>query len=80
MPISYTDTAATLTDIVTVEDAEPLLTWLQANPDGELDLAGLTHLHAANLQVLMAAKPKISAWPQDDSLSLWLSRSLKDGE
>lgn len=76
MSITYGDQQASLIDIVTVEDAEGLLEWLQTHPDGKLDLAACTHLHAANMQVLMAAKPIIAAWPTDAELAIWLKNTL----
>jgi len=68
---------ASLIDFVSVEDAEGLLEWLIANPKGKVELAGCTHLHAANLQVLMAAKPIIASWPANEELALWLKRAIK---
>ncbi len=72
MGIEYKKNTAHLSDLVGVEDAEGLLQWLQAHPEGKLDLSTCTHLNAANLQVLMAAKPVIVAWPSDESLANWL--------
>jgi hypothetical protein len=76
MGIEYDKKTARLIDFVSVEDAETLLEWLQANPKGRLDLTACTHLHAANLQVLMAAKPPIAAWPANPDLALWLQSAL----
>ncbi|MFD0463136.1 hypothetical protein ACFQY9_16180 [Microvirga aerilata] len=42
-----------------VEDAEPLLGWLQADRSRIVDLSAAEHLHAAVLQILMALKPSI---------------------
>lgn len=78
MGIRYGDKQASLEDIVTVEEAEGLLEWLQTHPDATIDLAACTHLHAANLQVLMAAKPTIAAWPADAGLADWLKRALQE--
>jgi hypothetical protein len=77
MSIEYTKKAACLSEFVSVEAAEGLLEWLQANPKGKVDLAACKHLHAANLQVLMAAKPNITAWPEDADLALWLRCALE---
>ena len=68
---------ASLVDFVSVEDAEGLLEWLVANPKGKIDLAACTHLHAANLQVLMAAKPAIASWPANEALALWIKSAIK---
>jgi hypothetical protein len=77
MSIEYMKKTARLTAFVSVEEAEGLLEWLQANPKGKVDLAGCTHLHAANLQVLMAANPNIDAWPEDADLARWLKGALE---
>lgn len=79
MGIELQKKRAILTDFVTVEDAEGLLAWLQSHPKGTLDLSRCEHLHAANLQVLMAAKPTITAWPADARLADWLRHALQVG-
>ena len=78
MCIEYDEKTARLMDFVSVEDAETLLEWLQGTPVGQLDLAACTHLHAANLQVLMAAKAQIAVWPDNADLALWLKGALND--
>lgn len=80
MPIEYSDTQARLYEIVSVEEAEGLLEWLIKHPQASLDLADCIHLHAADLQVLMAARPRISAWPTDPQLAAWLKDSLLPGD
>ena len=75
MPITYKKTTATFTGVISVEDAESLLEWLQKTPGARLDLAACTHLHAANLQVLMAAQPQMAAWPLDTDLKACLLAS-----
>ena len=42
-----------------------------------VDLAACSHLHPANLQVLMAADAAISAWPTDHGLAAWLASALR---
>ena len=79
MPIQFDDQQAVFSDLVTVEEAEGLLEWLQAHPGAPLDLAACTHLHAANLQVLMAADAHIAAWPKDADLAAWLKTTLQKG-
>lgn len=80
MGISYKKGKATLTEEVSVEDAEGLLEWLQSHPKGKLDLASCTHLHAANLQVLMATAPQIAAWPEHAEFARWLQSALDSKE
>jgi hypothetical protein len=77
MGIEYDKKSARLIDFVSVEDAEGLLDWLQKTPKGKLDLSACTHLHAANLQVLMAAKPTVAVWPNNEELAGWLKNALE---
>jgi len=76
MPITYRKKSAIFDSLVTVEDAEDLLQWIQKNPQGKVDLSGCTHLHAANLQVLMATRIAIVALPKDAALKNWLTAAL----
>ena len=76
MTIQYEQKTARLIDFVSIEEAEGLLEWLQTQTQGQLNLAACTHLHAANLQVLMAAKPEITAWPEKTEFALWIKSAL----
>lgn len=67
---------ATLSGVVTIEDADELLQWFQNKSYTEVDLADLTHLHSAPLQILMSACPKVKSWPKEIGLSLWLQTAL----
>ena len=68
MPIRFVKQTAYLEEVCTVEDAEPLLDWLQRHRKGSVNLKQCSHLHAAVLQVLMATAPKISAPPPEGFL------------
>ena len=76
MPITFKKDRVQFNEIVTVEEAETLLEWLQKHPKGKLDLSACTHLHPANLQVLMASACRIQTYPQDSSLAGWLKTAL----
>jgi len=76
MPITYQKNQALLTGVVTVEDAEGLLEWLLKKPAGKVDLSGCSHLHPANLQVLMAAGRSRYLPPDDPGLAAWLDPAL----
>jgi hypothetical protein len=78
MTIDYKGEQAVFRDVVSVEEAEGLLGWLQNNPAAKVDLSACTHLHPANLQVLMAAKTRIAAWPDDANLRAWLENALSE--
>jgi anti-anti-sigma regulatory factor len=55
-----------------VEDAEPLLGWLQADRSRVVDLTGTEHVHAAVFQVLMALRPSIKEGGKDAFIREWL--------
>jgi hypothetical protein len=74
--ITYKKTVASFVDTVGVEEAEELLAWLKAHPRCKVNLAECKHLHAAHLQVLMATRTPISAWPRDAPLKAWLESAL----
>jgi len=77
MPIEYKKNQVVFINIASVDEAEGLLEWLQNKPSAKVDLSACTHLHPANLQVLMAAKIRIAAWPKDVNLRTWLETALK---
>ena len=76
MTIEFQKKAAVFLGTVGVDEAEGLLEWLQKKPKARVDLAACTHLHPADLQVLMAARPIVSQWPEDVSLRAWLEPVL----
>ena len=77
MPIEYKKNKVIFRDMVSVEEAEALLGWLQDKSAPKIHLGQCTHLHPANLQVLMAARAKVASWPEDASLKQWLSAALQ---
>jgi len=54
-----------------VEDAEILLEHLNAHPGAAVDCSRCRIMHTAVLQVLMAAKPRISGPCGDDFVRAW---------
>lgn len=76
MSIEYQEHDAVFGEMVGVDEAEALLEWLQKRSPARIDLSACTHLHPANLQVLMAAQPEITAWPRDAGLAAWLQSAL----
>jgi hypothetical protein len=77
MAITFKKDRAIFSDMVIGDDAENLLEWLQKYPKGKIDLSACSHLHPANLQVLMAAQRSITAKPKDELLAGWLDSVLK---
>ena len=77
MPIEFKKNRALFREEVSVEEAEGLLEWLQTRPAAKADLSACSHMHTANLQVLMTAKTVISSWPKNVELRAWLEPALK---
>lgn len=65
MPAEFESDRAVLSGLCGAEAAEPLLGWLIDHPGGPVDLSRCRHLHAAVLQVLLAARPEIAGEPRD---------------
>ena len=63
-------------EVVSVEEAEALLEWLQKKSSAKVDFSTCTHIHPANLQVLMAEKVSILAWPTNPEFATWLQSAL----
>lgn len=80
MTITYHNDCAQLSGAATVEEAEGLLAWLLEQSAPRVDLSGCTHCHAAVLQLLMAAAPRVAAWPDDAGLAAWLRPVLPDSD
>jgi anti-anti-sigma regulatory factor len=80
MPIEFKRNRVLFRDEVSVEEAEGLLEWLQKRPTAKVDLSACSHMHTANLQVLMTAKADITGWPKNAELRAWLEPVLKLGD
>lgn len=76
MAMTYQRNVARFTDTVGVEEAEAFLAWLHEHPKPKLDLTDCTHIHAAQLQVLMASRLPIAKWPRDAAFTAWLKSAL----
>ena len=72
MPLQLGRRTAVLTGTVTVDEAEPLATWLRATGQARVDLAACDHLHTAVLQTLLAARVKVAVEPADEFLRSWV--------
>ena len=77
MPIQYKKREVVFIDVVSVDEAEGLLEWLQGKKAATANLSACSHVHPANLQVLLAAKTRISAWPADLNLASLLRTILE---
>jgi len=76
MAIDYKKTKAVFSGVAGAEEAEGLLEWLGKHPRGKIDLKGCSHLHPANLQVLMAARCAAVVLPDDLGLASWVESAL----
>ncbi|RDI57342.1 hypothetical protein [Microvirga subterranea] len=63
-----------------VEDAEPLLGWLQADGSRVVELTAVEHLHTAVVQVLMALRPGIRGTGNDAFVRDWIVPALTTPE
>jgi hypothetical protein len=63
-----------------VEDAEPLLGWLQADRGLIVDLTGAEHLHTSVLQVLMAVRPALIGTVRDAFIREWLTPAFSEAD
>ena len=77
MAIQFKRNVAVLSDIVSVQEAESLLEWLQTKNAAKVDLAACQHIHPANLQVLMAARTVVAKWPSDADFAGWIKSALQ---
>lgn len=76
MPIQFKTREAIFTEVVSVDEAEGLLEWLQGKKGVTVNLAACSHVHPANLQVLLASKTRVRAWPADFNLASLLKTIL----
>lgn len=61
-----------------VDDAEQLLQLVQAGAQAPAaDLSACEHVHSACLQVLMAARVQVRAWPAHGPLAAWLRAAIE---
>jgi hypothetical protein len=72
MPMDLSDTAAVLVGVCEVAEAETLLAWLQAHPQGPVDVSGCEHAHTALVQVLIAARPAVTGGSGGADAPAWV--------
>ncbi|MBF0335898.1 MAG: hypothetical protein HQL40_20035 [Alphaproteobacteria bacterium] len=71
MPIRYEKTTAHFEGACLPDEALALIEWLNVRKSPKVDLRACEHLHAALLQVLLAARPRIVEPPADPFLARW---------
>ncbi|ASG22756.1 hypothetical protein [Nitrospirillum viridazoti] len=65
-----------LRGVCAAEDAEALLSRLQAAPQAEIDVTACRHLHGAVVQVLLAFRPNVRGMAEDIFLRDWVIPNL----
>jgi len=65
MPIRFEENRAVLDGVCGVEEALPLLEFIQATPDSTIDPGPCTLVHSAVLQVMAACGRPLAAPPAD---------------
>ena len=55
-----------------VEDAEPLLRWLQEDRGRVVDRTDAGHLHTAVFQILLALRPSVRGEGKDTFVRTWM--------
>jgi hypothetical protein len=80
MPFRFAKRTVVAEGSCTVEDALPLLEFLQSHRGVKVDLGPSAHLHTSVVQVLLAARPTIVALPQEAFLARWLSQAFARAE
>lgn len=76
MALRYADGRVVLSGMVSVEEAEGLCGLLCEHPDAGIDLGACLHLHTAALQVLLCARRRVLAPPEDLFLDLFIAPLL----
>ena len=69
MPLELRESSALLTGVVTIDDVEPLASWLRTTPKAKVSLRGCSHLHTGALQALLRFRPKVTSPPADAFLA-----------
>ena len=73
MAIKLTRKTARFVGVCSVEEAEPLLEWVQGQVNPRADLSACEHLHTALLQILLARHVHVTALPKDPWLCHWVA-------
>ncbi len=79
MALRSADGRIVLSGVITVEEAEALCQLLLAHPAATIDLTDCLHLHAAVVQVLLAARRSVASPPKDAFLAGVVLSSLLRG-
>jgi hypothetical protein len=76
MPLTFGEDLILIDGVCGVEEAMPLLEFLQTHGAVRIDMRECTHIHSAPLQVLMAAAERVTDLPEEKFLRRWLAPVL----
>jgi hypothetical protein len=76
MPLIFGEDPIRIDGVCGVEEAMPLLEFLQAHGEALIDMRTCTHLHSAALQVLMVVAIRVAVLPEEEFLNRWLAPML----
>jgi len=79
MSIEFKNDCIYFSATVEVEQAEPVLAWLQENACCGVDFSHCAHIHPAVIQVLLSAGLPALRWPENKQLAMWL-KSVMQGD
>jgi len=79
MALIFGDDMVRIDGVCGVDEAMPLLEFLQTNGAARIDMRTCTHLHSAALQVLMVAAIRVAVLPEEEFLGRWLTPMLGSG-
>jgi hypothetical protein len=77
MPVICNKTTARFEEVCSIEEALPLLEFLKITKAPKVDLRHCSYLPTALLQLLLLARPHITAYPEDAKLAGWLTPMLQ---
>jgi hypothetical protein len=69
LPLELSETTATLSGVVTVDEVEPLAAWLRVTDKPKVNLRRCNHLHTGALQALLLFQPRITSAPAEAFLA-----------
>jgi hypothetical protein len=72
MALVFGDGTVQIDGVCGVDEAMPLLEFLQTHGEAGIDMRTCTHLHSAALQVLMIVAIRVVALPDEAFLAQWL--------
>ncbi len=77
MPIRFGKNSVVLDGACAVEEALPLLEYLQAHPRAKVTMRGCTQMHTAVFMVLVGIRPPIASLPDEAFMKRWFAPALK---